>query len=152
MDRITKQQRSKNMGKIKSTNTGPEIFIRKLLFSHGYRYRLYNRKLPGVPDIVLKKYKTVILVHGCFWHSHENCKKATLPETNKEFWEKKLKTNKNRDIKVKEELIKAGYRVLIIWQCACIKKHSEKLFNKIVQFLNSEHFFSEIGLRDVAEK
>ena len=151
MDRLTTAQRSRNMALIKSKNTGPEIFVRKLLFSNGYRYRLYDKNLPGKPDLVLKKYNSVIFVHGCFWHSHRGCSKATVPDENHEFWVNKLKANKERDPKINHDLITAGYKVLIIWQCACIKKHSERLLNKITIFLNSDDQYLEIGRRDVTE-
>ena len=87
------EQRSRNMSAIKSKNTKPEIAVRKLLHSMGYRFRLHRKDLPGSPDIVLPKYKTVIFVHGCFWHRHENCKYASTPKTRKEFWEKKFREN-----------------------------------------------------------
>ena len=87
---IVSEQRSRNMSAIKSKNTKPEIAVRKLLHSMGYRFRLHRKDLPGSPDIVLPKYKTVIFVHGCFWHRHENCKYATTPKTRREFWENKF--------------------------------------------------------------
>ena len=105
MDRLSSTQRSLNMAAIKGKNTRPEIFVRKLLFSRGYRYRLFDKKLPGRPDLVLKKFNTVIFVHGCFWHSHDNCPKARVPETNRTFWLKKLKANRLRDQKINKELI-----------------------------------------------
>ncbi len=152
MDRMTKNQRSKNMAAIKSRNTRPEIFIRQLLFSNGYRYRLYDKKILGKPDIVLKKYNTVIFVHGCFWHRHRNCPKATIPEGNHEFWLTKLTNNEIRDKKINEDLIRTGYKVLIIWQCACVHRHADELLNKISTFLHSTDRYLEIGRSDLVVK
>ncbi len=110
-------QRSRNMSAIKSKNTKPEIAVRKLLHSMGYRFRLHRKDLPGSPDIVLPKYKTVIFVHGCFWHRHENCKYATTPKTRKEFWEKKFRENINRDNLNQANLSLKGWKIIIIWEC-----------------------------------
>ena len=111
------EQRSRNMSAIKSKNTKPEITLRKLLHSMGYRFRLHRKDLPGSPDIVLPKYKTVIFVHGCFWHRHENCKYATTPKTRKEFWEKKFRENINRDNLNQANLALKGWILIIIWEC-----------------------------------
>ena len=102
------EARSRNMSAIKSKNTKPEIIVRKLLHSMGYRFRLHKKDLPGSPDIVLPKYKTVIFVHGCFWHRHHNCKFATTPKTRTEFWENKFKENIERDIKNQNKLKNLG--------------------------------------------
>ena len=99
------EQRSRNMSAIKSKNTKPEIKVRKALHSMGYRFRLHKKDLPGSPDIVLPKYKTVIFVHGCFWHRHQNCKYASNPKTRREFWEKKFKENIERDKKTQKILV-----------------------------------------------
>ena len=111
------EQRSRNMSAIKSKNTKPEIAVRKLLHSMGYRFRLHRKDLPGSPDIVLPKYKTVIFVHGCFWHRHENCKYATTPKTRPAFWESKFNENIRRDRTNHNNLIKLGWKVLVIWEC-----------------------------------
>ena len=111
------EQRSRNMSAIKSKNTKPEIAVRKLLHSMGYRFRLHRKDLPGSPDIVLPKYKTVIFVHGCFWHRHENCKYASTPKTRKEFWEKKFRENINRDNLNQANLSLKGWKIIIIWEC-----------------------------------
>ena len=111
------EQRSRNMSAIKSKNTRPEIVVRKLLHSMGYRFRLHRKDLPGSPDIVLPKYKTVIFVHGCFWHRHENCKYASTPKTRKEFWEKKFRENINRDNLNQANLSLKGWKIIIIWEC-----------------------------------
>ena len=111
------EQRSRNMSAIKSKNTKPEIKVRKVLHSMGYRFRLHSKDLPGSPDIVLPKYKTVIFVHGCFWHRHENCKYASTPKTRKEFWEAKFRENINRDKKHQENLSSMGWKIIIVWEC-----------------------------------
>lgn len=131
MDVHTKEQRSKNMAAIKSGNTKPEIIVRKLLFSLGYRYKLNNKELSGKPDIKLSKYKTVIFVHGCFWHQHENCKYAVMPKSNEEFWKNKLGGNVKRDKETKEKLLKMGWKILIIWECQL------KDLNKLSEFLQA---------------
>ena len=111
------EQRSRNMSAIKSKNTKPEIAVRKLLHSMGYRFRLHRKDLPGSPDIVLPKYKTVIFVHGCFWHRHQNCKYASTPKTRQEFWEAKFRDNINRDKLNQENLSSKGWKIIIVWEC-----------------------------------
>jgi DNA mismatch endonuclease (patch repair protein) len=111
------EQRSRNMSAIKSKNTKPEIKVRKVLHSMGYRFRLHSKDLPGSPDIVLPKYKTVIFVHGCFWHRHQNCKYASTPKTRQEFWNKKFNENINRDKINQENLSSKGWKIIIVWEC-----------------------------------
>ena len=111
------EKRSRNMSAIKSKNTKPEIAVRKLLHSRGYRFRLHRKDLPGSPDIVLPKYKTVIFMHGCFWHRHENCKYASTPKTRKQFWENKFKANVKRDAEVQEKIKNIGWESVVIWEC-----------------------------------
>ena len=125
------EQRSRNMSAIKSKNTKPEITLRKLLHSMGYRFRLHRKDLPGSPDIVLPKYKTVIFVHGCFWHRHENCKYATTPKTRKEFWEKKFIENINRDNLNQANLSLKGWKIIIIWECQ-LKGDIKKLIRELL--------------------
>lgn len=117
MDNISPEKRSWNMGKIRAKNTGPEIIVRSLLHSLGYRFRIHSEKLPGHPDIVLPKYKTIIFIHGCFWHRHRKCKYAYTPKTRTEFWNTKFSGNIKRDREVQFELKQLGWRVLIIWEC-----------------------------------
>ena len=112
------------MAAIKSKDTKPEIAVRKLLHSLGYRFRLHRKDLPGSPDIVLPKYKTVIFVHGCFWHRHENCKYATSPKTREEFWENKFNANIKRDLEIQEKIKDIGWKSVIIWECE-IKNESK---------------------------
>ena len=115
------EQRSRNMAKIRSTETKPEVYLRKKLFAAGYRYRKNDRRLPGSPDVYLPKYRTVIFVHGCFWHRHEGCRYAYMPKSRVEFWEEKFRRNVERDRKVKEELQNRGLRVIVVWEC-CIRR------------------------------
>ena len=125
------EQRSRNMSAIKSKNTKPEIKVRKVLHSMGYRFRLHSKDLPGSPDIVLPKYKTVIFVHGCFWHRHENCKYASTPKTRQEFWNKKFKENINRDNLNQANLLLKGWKIIIIWECQ-LKGDIKKLIRELL--------------------
>ena len=124
------EQRSRNMSAIKSKNTKPEIKVRKILHSMGYRFRLHSKGLPGSPDIVLPKYKTLIFVHGCFWHRHENCKYASTPKTRKEFWESKFKANVKRDKEIQEKIKNIGWQSVVVWECE-IK--NEKIKDKLLE-------------------
>ena len=124
------EQRSRNMSAIKSKNTKPEIKVRKVLHSMGYRFRLHSKDLPGSPDIVLPKYKTVIFVHGCFWHRHENCKYASTPKIRQEFWNKKFKTNIERDLEIQDKIKNLDWRSVVIWECET--KNIENLREKII--------------------
>ena len=113
----SKEIRSKNMAAIKGKNTKPEMLVRKYLHAQGFRYRLHDKKLPGSPDIVLRKYKTVIFVHGCFWHGHD-CKYFKLPMTRTEFWQLKIQANRQRDSVAIEQLATDGWNVIVVWECA----------------------------------
>ncbi|MBS1510117.1 MAG: DNA mismatch endonuclease Vsr [Bacteroidetes bacterium] len=113
----TSSQRSYNMSRIRSTNTKPELLVRKFLFAHGFRYKLHDKSLPGKPDIVLPKYRTVIFVHGCFWHGHTNCKYFKIPQTRTDWWLNKINTNKANDAKAVKALKKDGWKIIILWEC-----------------------------------
>lgn len=117
MDVHDKETRSYNMSRIKGKDTKPEEIVRKYLFSQGFRYRKNDKRLPGKPDIVLPKYKTVIFINGCFWHKHEGCRYFVWPKSNTEFWREKIEATVERDKKKTAELVAAGWRVLIIWEC-----------------------------------
>ena len=117
VDRLTKEQRQRNMSAIKSKNTAPELVVRKLLHRLGFRFRLHDRTLPGTPDIVLPKYRTVIMVHGCFWHMH-GCALTKIPETRREFWITKLERNRARDLDQEALLRSSGWTVVTVWECA----------------------------------
>lgn len=116
-DIYSEMKRSDVMSKVKSRNTKPEIRVRSWLHNRGFRFRLHRRDLSGVPDIVLPKYKTVIFVHGCFWHQHPGCKKATIPRSNHEFWKQKLERNVERDREHVEQLEQDRWKVIMIWEC-----------------------------------
>lgn len=111
------QQRRYNMQQIKAANTKPEMLVRKFLHAQGFRYKLHDKKLSGKPDMVLPKYKTIIFVHGCFWHGHTNCKYYVVPKTRTEWWLKKINTNKANDAKALLALKKEGWKVFVIWEC-----------------------------------
>ena len=116
-DLITSEQRSQNMTAIKAYDTSPEIYIRKIIFSEGFRYRLHQKNLPGKPDIVLAKYKTVIFINGCFWHRH-HCHLGSMPKTNTDFWSKKFNSNVDRDQRNIQTLLDLGWNIVIMWECA----------------------------------
>ena len=117
MDSFDQKVRSKIMRSVRKKNTAPELLLRKNLHRKRFRYRLHDKKLPGSPDIVLPKYKTVIFVNGCFWHRHDNCRYATTPKTRTEWWNKKFEENIVRDNRNYALLKKLGYKVIVIWQC-----------------------------------
>ncbi len=135
-DRHTPEQRRFNMQQIKGTNTKPEIMLRKLLFSKGFRYRINNKNLPGKPDIVLKKYNTVIFVNGCFWHGHENCRYYVIPKTRTEFWTYKINGNKKRDKKNIELLLQMGWKVITVWECELKKNKVNETAEKLMHELH----------------
>ena len=137
-DILTKEQRHLCMSNVKSKNTKPEILVRKFLFSHGYRYRVNRKDLPGKPDIVLPKYKTVVFINGCFWHGHKNCKYATIPESNHDFWLTKINGNVERDKLMREKLTSMGWRVIDIWQCQLKAKKKEMTLNNLITILDNE--------------
>ena len=114
---MASEVRSRNMAAIKSKNTKPEIKVRQLLHSMGYRFRLHMKDLPGNPDIVLKKYKTVIYVNGCFWHRHPNCKYASTPKTRTSFWSQKFQSNVERDNKNYIKIKNLGWKYIVVWEC-----------------------------------
>ena len=129
MDRISREHRSWNMSRIRSGDTKPERIVRSLLHGRGYRFRLHKKDLPGKPDIVLPKYKTVIFVHGCFWHRHKGCKHASVPKTRQDFWQTKFNSNIARDKKVQKQLNSTGWKIVIIWECEL--SEIETLINKL---------------------
>jgi len=116
-DTLTPAQRKKTMAAIKGVNTQPELKVRKALHRMGYRFRLHSKQLPGKPDIVMRKYRLCIFVHGCFWHQHQNCKRASIPKTNVKFWQEKLDANVRRDTASMEKLKQLGWNVGVVWEC-----------------------------------
>ncbi len=141
-DVMTPEQRSRCMAAIKGKDTKPELIVRKYLFSRGLRFRVQVRKLPGTPDIVLSKYRTVILINGCFWHGHESCRYFRLPKSNVEFWRNKIQRNIARDARNESELKALGWRVIRIWECdirtiSGRTEYLKKLYETIVSPLTS---------------
>ena len=136
-DIFSKSKRSEIMSKISGKETKPEVLIRKLLFAHGFRFRKNVKELPGKPDIVLAKYKTIIFIHGCFWHGHEDCRKAALPATNTEFWKEKIGKNIERDQKDIRILESLCWKVIVIWQCEIknIRLRESRLQKLILEIL-----------------
>lgn len=134
MDIWSKEKRSDVMSKIRSKNTKPEMILRSSLHKLGYRFRIHRKDLPGKPDIVLPKYKTVIYVHGCFWHYHKDCREGRIPDTNSKFWKEKLYKNVERDKKHQNECEKLGWKVFIAWECE-IEHDLDELIIKIKEKL-----------------
>ncbi len=135
-DRLTPEQRSRNMASIRSKNTKPELFVRKLVFSMGYRYRLHVNSLPGKPDLVFPRYRKIIEIRGCFWHRH-NCKRGLrTPASHREYWTAKIQRNVQRDHNNKIKLLAQGWKLLIIWDCETRK--ANKLRNRISKFLRKK--------------
>ena len=135
-DKMTQEQRHKCMSRIKSKDAKPEMLVRRYLHSRGYRYRVNVRRLPGTPDIVLRKYKTVIFINGCFWHGYEGCKHFVLPKSNSQFWQQKIERNKHRDIEKRIQLRRLGWHTIIIWGCELMPKNRHTTLQALEQTLN----------------
>lgn len=129
----SKKVRSYNMSRIKAKDTKPEMLVRSFLHRNGFRYSLHNKTLPGKPDIVLKKYKTVIFVHGCFWHGHKNCKYFVVPKTRTKWWTNKINRNKANDEKAVKALRKDGWKVITVWECKLKPGKAEQTMVSIVK-------------------
>lgn len=143
------EERSRNMSAIKRADTKPEIYVRKLLFNSGYRYRLQVNTVPGHPDLWMRKYNVAIFVHGCFWHRHKGCKQAYTPKSKIDFWNNKFEKNIRRDQEVLEQLKERNVRCMIIWECTLRQAQKqngdpEKLKADIEQFLLSDRQYSEL--------
>ena len=139
VDRVSKEIRSYNMSRIRSKDTKPEILVRSYLFSKGLRFRKNDKRYPGSPDIVLPKYRTIIFVHGCFWHRHDGCKYATMPKSNVEYWEEKFYKNRQRDERNRRELEEMGWNVIIVWECELKKdRHEQTLDNLYIEIISSK--------------
>lgn len=139
MDVLSHSQRHKNMSAIRSKNTKPELLVRHYLWSRGFRYRLNNPRLPGHPDLVLRKYRTCIFINGCFWHGHEGCKYFKMPKTNTDFWQKKITRNKERDREEQQQLARMGWHCIIIWECELKNDKREQTLEALAFTLN--HIF-----------
>ena len=133
---MTPEQRNKNMAAIRASSTKPEIIVRKYLWGHGFRYRLNHKRLPGKPDIVLRKYRTCIFVNGCFWHKHEGCKYFVIPKTRTEFWLNKVNRNQERDIEVKKKLASMGWHSITIWECELKPNKKDATLQSLVYTLS----------------
>ncbi|MBL0306387.1 MAG: DNA mismatch endonuclease Vsr [Chitinophagaceae bacterium] len=132
----SKKVRSYNMSRIRSGNTKPEMLVRKFLHANGYRYKLHDKTLPGKPDIVLPKYKTIIFIHGCFWHGHTNCKYYVVPKTVTQWWLNKINTNKANDARAAKALKKEGWKIITVWECQLKPAKVEKTLNTLVAKLS----------------
>jgi DNA mismatch endonuclease, patch repair protein len=135
VDSLSRAERSEIMARVRSKNSRPEMFVRRLVFALGYRYRLHAKELPGRPDMVFRKLRKVIFIHGCFWHRHSACVFARLPKSRLDFWLPKLEGNRKRDEKNKRELQHQGWKVLTIWECEL--GDSERLGARIRRFLDA---------------
>ena len=131
-DLLTQEKRSWNMSRIRGKDTKPELIFRSLLHKKGFRFRLHDKNLPGKPDIILPRYKTVIFVNGCFWHRHSGCKYAYNPKSRQQFWQEKVARTVSRDKEKTECLREHGWHVLTVWECE-LKENSEKAINRILQ-------------------
>ena len=138
VDRVSKEARSYNMSRIRSKDTKPEILVRSYLFSRGLRFRKNDKRYPGSPDIVLPKYKTMVFVHGCFWHLHDGCKYARMPKSNVQYWEKKLYRNRERDEHNQKELEEMGWTVIIVWECELKKDKREQTLDNLYSQITSK--------------
>ena len=134
-----KETRSYNMSRIRGKNTQPELIVRKFLFSKGLRYKLHDNNLPGKPDIVLPRYKKIILIHGCFWYGHEGCRYFVIPKTRTEWWVSKIRRNKETDLKTIDALQKMGWSIKIIWECELNSPVKEKTLNETFEFIKIEN-------------
>ena len=138
VDTFSKETRSYVMSRIKCKDTKPEIIVRSYLFSRGLRFRKNDKRYPGSPDIVLPKYKTIVFVHGCFWHLHEGCKYARIPKSNVDYWEKKLYRNRERDKHNQKELEKMGWNVITVWECELKKDNVEQTLEDLYAQITSK--------------
>lgn len=133
-DVFSEEKRSWIMSRVKGRDTKPEIVVRSIIHRMGFRFRLHQRDLPGTPDIVLPRHKKVVLIHGCFWHSHKGCSRSKRPTTNVEFWNSKIEGNIERDKRSCRSLRRMGWKVLVVWQCET--RNPEKLLGKLERFLD----------------
>ena len=133
----SRETRSYNMSRIRSTNTGPEMFVRKMLHVNGFRFRLYDKSLPGRPDIILKKYKTIVFINGCFWHGHDNCKYFKIPDTRRAWWDAKIIRTKERDTNNIQQLTALGWNIIVIFECGLKNGKAKNTITKLIHRLNA---------------
>lgn len=148
IDHLDQKTRSRMMAAVRSFNTQPEKRVRSALHRLGFRFRLHNKKLPGTPDLVLRKYKAVVFINGCFWHQHVNCKHSHIPKTRSEFWQKKFSRNVIRDQNVMYQLKIMGWRAAIIWECGLTKKRRDDTVKRLVLWLRWGSEYIEIPVYD----
>lgn len=137
MDNLSQIERSEIMARVRSRDTRPEMLVRGLIFALGYRYRLHAKDLPGRPDIVFRRLRKVIFIHGCFWHRHPDCSLARLPKSKPDFWIPKLEGNRKRDEKNSRDLRRRGWAVMTIWECQLV--NTERLSGRIRRFLDAQY-------------
>jgi DNA mismatch endonuclease (patch repair protein) len=135
MDKLSPERRSENMRRIRNKNTKPEMVVRRLIYSLGYRYRIHQKQLPGKPDLVFTKRRKIILIHGCFWHLHSECREGRIPNSRKDYWLPKLTKNVNRDTDNLTKLNAAGWEVMVIWECQL--SNLKELAENVKSFLNT---------------
>lgn len=146
-DTVDKATRSRMMAAIRSTNTRPELLVRSALHRRGFRFRLHGKRLPGRPDLVFRRYRAVIFVHGCFWHGHR-CPMSRMPQSRTEYWQKKIRRNRERDQQAVEALSEAGWRSLTVWECAVRRTDSARLaevFDEITLWLTGDSARREVA-------
>lgn len=151
-DRLTKEERHKCMASVRAKDTRPELSLRRSLWRKGFRYRVNDKRLPGSPDIVLPKYKTVIFVNGCFWHGHQGCKSFRVPSSNSDFWTTKIGRNKERDQEVWRQLEARGWSVIVVWECELKKSLMENTVGNVVSTIrkNGDAFHYQQAVRKEA--
>ena len=137
VDIVTPAVRSRMMSAVKGRNTKPELVVRKRLFARGLRYSLHSKSLPGKPDLLFRRYKAVVFIHGCFWHGHRNCKNAKTPATNKKFWIDKIEKNRARDTRCRKELKDKNWKVLTVWECQLKKDKVEQILSSLANKIES---------------
>ena len=147
-DRLTPLQRHHNMSAVRSSSTRPELIVRRYLWARGFRYRLNHPRLPGKPDVVLRRYRTCIFVNGCFWHGHEGCRYYTVPKSNTDFWKAKVRRNKQRDREVQRKLAEMGWHCITVWECELKGSRREATLESLAYTLDKiflEDFQMESG-------
>ena len=133
----SKETRRFNMSRIRSKDTKPELIVRRFMFSHGFRFKLHDKSLPGKPDLVLPQYKTVVFIHGCFWHGHEGCRYYVVPKTRTEWWQNKIGTNISKNLASGSRLRDAGWKVLTVWECELKKISLDSTLNHLLMELSA---------------
>ena len=150
MDKMSEEQRHRCMASIRGRDTKPELIVRRYLFGRGFRYRLNHPRLPGHPDIVLRKYRTVIFVNGCFWHGHKGCRYFTVPKSNTDFWSAKISRNAERDRSVQQQLAAMGWHCVTVWECQLMPKlRNDPL--RALEYTISHIFINDVSVPAVAQ-